>query len=129
MQSVARTQIIDFVSGILIASGSEVVLAVEAHEILSSGGIRSRVVSMPSWDVFEQQPQGYRDSVLPGAVKTRIAVEQGSTLGWERYVGPAGRVIGMKTFGASAPLKELQRKFGFEPRLVVAAAKEMLARA
>ena len=74
---------------------------------------------------LEQQPQAYRDSVLPGAVKARIAVEQGSTLGWERYVGPAGRVIGMKTFGASAPLKELQRKFGFEPERVVAAAKEM----
>ena len=114
---------------ILIASGSEVALAVEAHEILSSQGTRSRVVSMPSWDIFEQQPRAYRDSVLPGAVKARIAVEQGSTLGWERYVGPAGRVIGMKTFGASAPLKELQRKFGFEPERVVAAAKEMLGRA
>jgi len=113
---------------ILIASGSEVCLAVEAHETLTSEGIRSRVVSMPSWDIFEHQPQSYRESVLPAEVKARIAIEQGSVLGWERYVGAAGRVIGMKTFGASAPLKELQRKFGFEPECVVAAAKELLAR-
>jgi transketolase len=114
---------------ILIGSGSEMALIVQAHETLSSQGVRSRVVSMPSWDIFELQPQAYRDSVLPSAVKARIAVEQGSTLGWERYVGAAGRVIGMKTFGASAPLKELQRKFGFEPEDVVSAAKAMLGRA
>jgi transketolase len=113
---------------ILIATGSELSLAVEAHEQLCKEGIRSRVVSMPSWDLFEQQPQAYRNSVLPAAVKARVAVEQGSTLGWERYVGEAGRVIGMHTFGASAPLKELQRKFGFEPDRVVAAAKELLGR-
>jgi transketolase len=113
---------------ILIASGSEVALVVAAHEELISQGIRSRVVSMPSWDIFEHQPQSYRDSVLPPEVKARIAVEQGSVLGWERYVGSAGRVIGMKTFGASAPLKELQRRFGFEPERVVAAAKELLGR-
>jgi transketolase len=83
---------------------------------------------MPSWDIFEHQPQSYRESVLPPQVKARLAVEQGSVLGWERYVGETGRVIGMKTFGASAPLKELQRKFGFEPDLVVAAAKELLGR-
>ena len=111
---------------ILIASGSEVSLIVEAHEELASQGIRSRVVSMPSWDIFEHQPQSYRESVLPPEVKARIAVEQGSVLGWDRYVGPGGQVIGMKTFGASAPLKELQRKFGFEPERVVAAAKELL---
>jgi transketolase len=111
---------------ILIASGSEVSLIVDAHEELASQGIRSRVVSMPSWDIFEHQPQSYRDSVLPPEVKARIAVEQGSVLGWDRYVGAAGRVIGMKTFGASAPLKELQRKFGFEPERVVAAATELL---
>jgi transketolase len=114
---------------IFIGSGSEMALIVQAHETLSSQRVRSRVVSMPSWDIFEQQPQAYRDSVLPSAVKARIAVEQGSTLGWERYVGAAGRVIGMKTFGASAPLKELQRKFGFEPEDVVSAAKAMLGRA
>jgi len=111
---------------ILIASGSEVSLAVAAHEKLTADGVRSRVVSMPSWDIFEDQPQAYRDSVLPPAVKARIAIEQGSMLGWERYVGAAGKVVGMKTFGASAPLKELQRKFGFEPERVVELATEML---
>jgi len=87
------------------------------------------VVSMPSWDLFDHQPREYRDTVLPPAVKARVAVERGSTLGWERYIGESGRVIGMHTFGASAPLKELQRKFGFEPHQVVAAAKELLGRA
>jgi transketolase len=113
---------------ILIASGSEVCLVAAAHQTLTAQGIRSRVVSMPSWDIFEHQPQSYRQSVLPPNVSARVAVEQGSMLGWERYVGPAGQVIGMKTFGASAPLKELQRKFGFEPERVVAVAKEMLGR-
>ena len=112
---------------ILIASGSEVSLAVDAHESLSREGIRSRIVSMPSWDIFERQPQSYRESVLPPQVPARIAIEQGSTIGWERYVGAAGKVIGMKTFGASAPLKELQRKFGFEPARIVVTAKELLA--
>ncbi|MGA7485481.1 MAG: transketolase [Xanthobacteraceae bacterium] len=112
---------------ILIASGSEVSLAVEAHEQLLAHGVRSRVVSMPSWDIFEHQPQQYRDSVLPPQVTARVAVEQASTFGWERYVGTSGRVIGMKTFGASAPLKELQKKFGFEPERVVEVAKELLA--
>ena len=113
---------------ILIASGSEVSLAVDAHEKLLAEGIRSRVVSMPSWDIFERQSPAYRDSVLPSAVTARVAVEQGSTFGWERYVGNVGRVIGMKTFGASAPLKELQKKFGFQPDQVVAAAKEQLGK-
>jgi transketolase len=113
---------------ILIASGSEVILAVEAYEQLLTEGIRSRVVSMPSWDIFDHQTQEYRDSVLPPKVTARVAVEQASTFGWERYVGTAGRIIGMKTFGASAPLKELQRKFGFEPDQVAAAAKEQLGR-
>jgi transketolase len=113
---------------ILIASGSEVSLIVDAHETLASRGIRSRVVSMPSWDIFEHQPKSYRDEVLPATVKARIAVEQASVLGWDRYVGAEGRVIGMKTFGASAPLKELQRKFGFEPERVVATALELLGR-
>ncbi len=114
---------------ILIASGSEVSLAVQAHEQLSAEGIRSRVVSMPSWDLFEQQTQDYRDSVLPPDVLARVAIEQASTLGWERYVSGSGRIIGMKTFGASAPLKELQKKFGFEPDRVVDVVKEMLGRA
>jgi transketolase len=111
---------------ILIATGSEVTLAVDAHETLRTQGVRSRVVSMPSWDIFEQQPQSYRDSVLPPRVTARIAIEQGSMLGWDRYVGTAGEVVGMKTFGASAPLKELQRKFGFEPERIVELATEML---
>jgi transketolase len=113
---------------ILIGSGSEVALVVGAHEALATQGIRSRVVSMPSWDLFEHQPRSYRESVLPPQVTARIAVEQGSVLGWERYVGAAGQVIGMTTFGASAPLKELDRKFGFEPERIVAAAKELLGR-
>jgi transketolase len=111
---------------ILIATGSEVCLAVEAHEQLIAEGIHSRVVSMPSWDIFENQTQDYRDSVLPPRVKARVAIEQASTFGWERYVGNAGRVIGMKTFGASAPLKELQKKFGFEPEAIVSVAKASL---
>jgi transketolase len=113
---------------ILIATGSEVSLAVDAHEKLLAQGIRSRVVSMPSWDIFDDQSEEYKDSVLPPNVKARIAVEQASTFGWERFVGTSGRVIGMKTFGASAPLKELQRKFGFEPDKVVALAKELLGK-
>jgi transketolase len=113
---------------ILIASGSEVSLAVEAHEKLVAVGIRSRVVSMPSWDIFEHQTQEYQDEVLPPHVTARVAVEQASTFGWERYIGRSGRMIGMKTFGASAPLKELQRKFGFEPDHVATAAKELLGR-
>jgi transketolase len=113
---------------ILIASGSELTLVVDAHEKLAAEGIRSRVVSMPSWEIFDHQPQEYQDSVLPPNVKARVAVEQGSTLGWDRYVGEAGHVIGMKTFGASAPLKELQKRFGFEPGLVAAAAKNLLGK-
>src|SRR5258706_13850100 len=113
---------------ILIASGSEVSLAVDAHEKLAAEGIRSRVVSMPSWDIFDDQPQEYRDIVLPPKEPARVAEEQASTFGWERYVGNSGRIIGMKTFGVSAPLKELQRRFGFEPGRVVAVAKEVLGR-
>jgi transketolase len=113
---------------IIIASGSEVSLAVQAHENLLAKGIRTRVVSMPSWEIFDHQPQAYRDSVLPPNVKARVAVEQASTFGWERYVGNSGSVIGMYTFGASAPLKELQRKFGFEPDHVELAVKQQLDR-
>jgi transketolase len=113
---------------ILIATGSEVILALNAHENLLAEGVRSRVVSMPSWDIFDHQTQEYRDSVLPPNVSARVAIEQASTFGWERYVGTSGRIIGMKTFGASAPLKELQRRFGFEPNQFVVAAKEQLGR-
>jgi transketolase len=113
---------------ILIASGSEVQLAVAAHATLTAAGVRARAVSMPSWDVFEQQDVAYRDAVLPPAVKARVAIEQASTFGWERYVGREGAVIGMHTFGASAPLKALQQDFGFTVEHVVAAAKAQLAR-
>jgi transketolase len=112
---------------ILIASGSELSLAVDAYEQLIKDGVRARVVSMPSWDIFERQSPEYRNTVLPSSVKARVAIEQASTFGWERYVGEKGRVIGMHTFGASAPLKELQKKFGFVPDQVVAVAKEVLA--
>ena len=111
---------------ILIGTGSEVSLAVDAYEDLSSEGVKARVVSLPSWYLFDLQPDEYREEVLPQAVQARVAVEQASTLGWDRYVGPHGRIVGMHTFGASAPLKEVQRKFGFTPERVVEAARELL---
>jgi transketolase len=111
---------------ILIATGSEVSLAIQAHEALLADGVRSRMVSMPSWEIFEHQAQEYQDSVLPPQVTARVALEQASSFGWERYVGRGGQLVCMKTFGASAPLKELQKHFGFEPDQVVAAAKKML---
>jgi transketolase len=114
-------------SVILMASGSEVYLCMDAYQKLKAEGIQARVVSMPSWELFEKQSQEYRDSVFPPSVTARVSVEQGSTMGWSRYVGLTGRTIGMETFGASAPLKELQKKFGFTPENVVAAAKEQLA--
>jgi transketolase len=113
---------------LLLATGSEVSLCVAAHELLVKEGVRSRVVSMPSWELFDDQPVEYQDQVLPPSVKARVAVEQATTLGWERYVGSGGRILGMKTFGASAPLKELQTKFGFEPEKVAAAARQQLTR-
>jgi len=113
---------------ILMGSGSEVSLCVAAHEQLAAEGIASRVVSMPSWEIFEKQDEAYKESVLPPAVKARVAVEQASTLGWDRYTGMEGRIIGMETFGASAPLKELQTKFGFTPEKVAAAAKHLVAK-
>jgi transketolase len=113
---------------LIIGTGSEVSLAVAAHEQLVKEGIRSRVISMPCWELFDCQPQAYRDAVLPPSVTARVAVEQATTLGWERYVGLTGRIIGMHTFGASAPLKELQKKFGFEPENVSRAVKEQLVR-
>ncbi len=113
---------------ILLASGSEVCLAVEAYEKLVKDGIKCRVVSMPSWEVFEHQSQEYRDNVLPPNVKTRIAVEQASAFGWERYVPAPGKLNCMNTFGASAPLKELQIKFGYEPDHLVNVAKQMLGK-
>jgi transketolase len=114
---------------LLLATGSEVSLCVEAYEKLTAEGIKARVVSMPCWELFDRQSQEYRDRVLPPRVTARVAVEQASIFGWHRFVGPQGEVIGMQTFGASAPLKELQKKFGFTPDRVLAAAKEQLARA
>jgi transketolase len=114
---------------LLLGTGSEVSLCVEAHEKLTAEGINSRVVSMPSWELFDRQDQAYRDSVLPPGVTARVSVEQASTFGWHRYVGATGEAIGMHTFGASAPLKELQKKFGFTPDRVLAAAREQVARA
>jgi transketolase len=112
---------------LLLATGSEVSLCVEAFERLAAEGVRARVVSMPSWELFEQQSQAYRDEVLPPEVTARVSVEQASTFGWERYVGPTGTMIGMAGFGASAPLKELQKKFGFTVDHVVEAAHGQLA--
>jgi len=110
---------------ILIGTGSEVSLCVDAYEKLTASGIKARVVSMPSWELFEHEPSEYREKVLPPGVRARVSVEQASTFGWDRY---AGRPIGMHTFGASAPLKELQKKFGFTPDAIVAAAIEEIAK-
>src|SRR5262249_37299849 len=113
---------------ILIATGSEVSLCVAAYEQLKTEGINARVVSMPSWELFDHQDAAYRESVLPGAVKARVSVEQAATFGWCHYVGPTGATIGMHTFGASAPLKELKKKFGFSPDKIVAAAKQQMGK-
>ena len=114
---------------ILLATGSEVHLALAARDELQAGGIRARVVSMPCWELFDRQPQVYRDEVLPPSVRARVSVEQASTLGWDRYVGDGGAVIGMQTFGASAPLKQLLTKFGFTPDRVVEVARDLVAAA
>ncbi len=113
---------------VLLASGSEVPLCLQAYEQLTAEGVKARVVSMPSWELFEKQSPEYRDSVIPPQVTARVSVEQASTFGWGRFVGTAGETIGMKTFGASAPLKELQKKFGFTPEHVVAAARTALGK-
>jgi transketolase len=113
---------------ILMATGSEVSLCISVYETLSAEGRRVRVVSMPSWEIFEKQSPEYRESVLPASVTARISVEQASTFGWSQYVGHAGKSIGMRTFGASAPLKELQKRFGFTPDTVLTAARELLSK-
>jgi transketolase len=117
---------------LLLSTGSEVSLCVDAYETLKTAGIKARVVSMPSWEIFEHYCRAhpaYREQVLPESVSARVSVEQGSTLGWARYVGRRGLSIGMDTFGASAPLKELQKKFGFTPENIIAAVKEQIAKA
>jgi transketolase len=111
---------------LLMASGSEVALCVAAQEQLGADGIRSRAVSMPSWELFDDQDEGYRDSVLPPEITARVSVEQASIFGWAKYVGAKGQSIGMRSFGASAPLKDLQREFGFTVERVVEAAKNQL---
>jgi transketolase len=116
---------------LLLATGSEVALCVEAYERLKGEGIAARVVSMPSWEIFEyccRKNPGYREQVLPSTVRARVSVELASTFGWERYVGSDGRMLGMHTFGASAPLKELQKKFGFSLDAVLTAVRETLKR-
>ena len=112
---------------ILLATGSEVHLALAARKELQAGGIAARVVSLPCWELFDRQPQAYREQVLPPSVKARVAIEQASTLGWDRYVGDGGAIIGMHTFGASAPLKQLAAKFGFTPDQVVQVARDRVA--
>ncbi|WP_330997006.1 transketolase-like TK C-terminal-containing protein, partial [Pseudomonas fluorescens] len=109
-----------------IGTGSEVSLAVAAYEQLKGEGIAASVVSMPSWELFEDQDQAYRDSVLPPAVKARVVVEQAGPLGWDRYVGQTGAKVVMNSFGASAPLAKLQEKFGFTLDNVVKLAKQQL---
>ena len=111
---------------ILIATGSEVSLALEAHARLAGDGIRSRVVSMPSWELFDAQPQSYRDTVLPPSVRARVSIEAASPFGWERYVGPSGAIIGVNRFGASAPGPVVMREFGFTLEHVVETAKALL---
>ena len=113
---------------ILIATGSEVSLALAAHRQLTGEGIRSRVVSMPSWELFEAQPAEYRLAVLPPAVRARVSVEAASPFGWERYVGPEGAILGVNRFGASAPGPEVMARYGFTVENVVATAKAVLAR-
>src|SRR5271168_1768028 len=113
---------------ILLASGSEVGLCATAYEKLTADGVKARVVSMPSWELFEQQDAAYKESVLPPSVTARVSVEMESVFGWDRYVGPKGKIIGMRSFGASAPLKDLLKKFGFELDNVLAAVKEVLGK-
>jgi transketolase len=111
---------------VLIGTGSEVALCLAARERLAAEGIAVRVVSMPSWELFEQEDQAYRDAVLPQEIRARVSVEAASTLGWERYVGASGAMIGMHTFGASAPYKDLLLKFGFSVEKVVEAARQQI---
>jgi transketolase len=113
---------------LLLATGSEVALCIAAYEQLTAEGIKARVISMPSWELFEHQSQAYRDSVLPPNIAPRVAVEEASTFGWERYTGRGGAILGLHTFGLSAPMKVVTQHFGFEPAHVVAAAREQIAR-
>jgi transketolase len=113
---------------ILIATGSEISIALQAHGVLTTDGIQSRVVSMPSWELFERQPQAYRDAVLPPTVHARVSIEAASPFGWERYVGLEGAIIGTTHFGASAPGPVVMREFGFTPEHIIETAKALLKR-
>jgi transketolase len=113
---------------ILMGTGTEVALIVAAYEQLAADGVRARAVSMPSWDLFERQPEEYRSAVLPPHVTARVAIEQAASFGWDRYVGLTGEVIAMHSFGTSAPLKDVAKKFGFTPERAVLAAREQLSR-
>ncbi len=113
---------------ILIGTGSEVVLCLEAYEQLTKDGIRARVVSMPSWELFDDQDRTYRESVLPPTIKARVSVELASDFGWSKYTGSEGNNICIESFGASAPMKQLQKKFGFNVENVVNAARSQIAR-
>jgi transketolase len=112
---------------ILMGTGSELSLCVDAYEKLKAEGVKARVVSMPSWEIFEKQDAAYRQSVFPDAVTARVSVEMATTFGWDRYVGPKGRMIGMHRFGASAPLKDVLKKFGFTVDVVIAEARSAMA--
>jgi transketolase len=114
---------------ILIATGSEVQLALGAHERLQEDGIASRVVSLPCWEIFEKQDQSYRDEVLPPAITARLAIEEGSPLGWERWTGSQGAIMGMTTFGQSAPFADVEAEFGFTVDNVVEVARQVAQRA
>ena len=113
--------------GLAVASGSELSLAVDARAALEAEGVPARVVSMPCWEFFDKQPAAYRESVLPGAVRARLAIEAGSTLGWWRYVGDRGGVVGIDRFGASAPGEKVLSELGFTVENVVAKAKALLS--
>jgi transketolase len=112
---------------LLIGTGSEVQLVVAAYETLTAEGVKARVISLPSWELFEQQSQAYRDSVVLPNVKARVCVEMAGVFGWERYAGPTGAIVGMRSFGASAPLKDLLKHFGFTLENVLKASREQLA--
>jgi len=114
---------------LLLATGSEVALCLQAREQLSQEGIAARVVSMPSWEIFEEQPQDYRDSVLPPEIAARVSIEAASTFGWAKFTGPKGATLGMRSFGLSAPMKVVAEHFGFEPGHVVEAARKQVAAA
>jgi transketolase len=112
----------------LMGTGTEVTLCVSAYEQLKAEGVKARVVSIPSWNLFDQQSDEYKAKVLPPEIKARVSVEQAATFGWSQYIGPTGIAIGMRRFGASAPIKDLQKKFGFTTENVVAAARKAMGK-